>query len=156
MNATSLRCGGRCSGFTLLELMIVVVIVAIFASLAGPSFVEFTAAQRERNAASALYDSLLLARAEAIKRNTTVSLTTSDLAAGWTVTLPDSTVLRTQEAFSGLSFNPAAPDLSYAFTGRPPVGAANTSVIISSTSTPTCYKVTVDAAGRATVGQGCS
>jgi type IV fimbrial biogenesis protein FimT len=145
------------AGFSLIELMMVVVVLGIFAALAGPSFSALIAAQRERAAASALYDSLMLARGEAVKRNTTVTLSSTDLAQGWTVILPNNSVLRSQEAFSGLVFtvSPSSAVFSYNFYGRR-AGTSDTTVIISSTKTSTCWKVTVEASGRASVGQGCA
>lgn len=145
------------SGFTLIELLLVMAVLAIVAALAGPSFSELIASQRERAAASALYESLILARSEAIKRNTTVTLTTTDLAQGWTVTLPDSSVLRSQDAFSGLTFtvSPSATVFSYNFYGRRTSGNDAT-VVISSSATANCWKVMVAASGRASIGQGCS
>lgn len=57
------------SGFTSLELMIVVAIVAILAALAIPSFSSTLEKQRITSAAEAILADLRWARAEAIKRN---------------------------------------------------------------------------------------
>jgi type IV fimbrial biogenesis protein FimT len=146
-------------GFTLVELMVALVVLAILVSLGLPSFRDLIASQRERAAASALYDSLVLARAEAIKRNTIASLTVkdADLASGWTVTLADATVLRSQENFNGLSFNPNKPAISYNQFGRPQTGG-DTNIKVTGTGTSTCWQVTVGVSGRPSVShfdQGC-
>lgn len=61
-------------GFTLIELMIVVALVAIVVSLAGPSFQEYTLMQRLRSAQGQLVTDLGYARSEAISRGTFVQL----------------------------------------------------------------------------------
>ena len=63
----------RHHGFTLIELMVTVAVMAIFSTLAAPEFRRLIAAQRVRAAASALNESLWLARSESIKRNTSVT-----------------------------------------------------------------------------------
>ena len=58
----------RHGGFTAIELMVVVAIVAILAALAGPSFTPLIESWRTRQAAEGLESSLYFARSEAIKR----------------------------------------------------------------------------------------
>jgi type IV fimbrial biogenesis protein FimT len=69
-------------GFTLVELMITVIIVAVLLSLAAPGFVELLERNRLQSAASNLYTSLVLARSEALKRNTPVVVCRRDPATG--------------------------------------------------------------------------
>lgn len=80
----------RQRGFTLVELITVISIVAILATVAAPSFRQLIATQRIRSAASALVESLWVARAEALKRNAQVGFLFVDAATGWTVTDPSS------------------------------------------------------------------
>ena len=63
----------RQGGFTAIELMVVVLVVAILAALAGPAFQQLIATQRVKSVASALIESLWVARSEALKRNDNVS-----------------------------------------------------------------------------------
>lgn len=146
----------KLSGFSLVELMVVISILAILAGIGVPSFNEMIASQKVKAAASALYDSLLLARSEAIKRNgtVTISINSSDLANGWRVLLADGTnSVRTQEAFSGLSFSPSSPSLGYSSLGRAASGSQAT-VTISGTGTTKTWSVRADASGRVCVAQG--
>ncbi len=57
------------SGFTLVELMIVLVIASVLLSVAIPGFRDLLERNRLQSAASNLYTSLMLARSEALKRN---------------------------------------------------------------------------------------
>lgn len=60
---------GRSNGFTLIELMIVVLISAILAMIAIPSFQEFLAKSRVNGSVNLLTTSFDLARSEALSRN---------------------------------------------------------------------------------------
>lgn len=60
------------SGFTLAELLIVLVIVAILAVVAVPPFISHIQTSRLSNASQNLYYALQYARSEAIKRNVTM------------------------------------------------------------------------------------
>jgi type IV fimbrial biogenesis protein FimT len=81
------------TGFTLVELLTVVVILVVLAALAGPAFTEFTAQQRVQVAATDLFTSLLRARSEAIKQNTDVTLTkVGSWNGGWVVAVGGATI----------------------------------------------------------------
>jgi type IV fimbrial biogenesis protein FimT len=78
-------------GFTLIESMVVVAIIAILAALAGPSFQDMLQKNRLTAASSALQVSLNLARSEAAKRGSDARVTVAANGAagnwvnGWTV-----------------------------------------------------------------------
>lgn len=78
-------------GFTLPELLAVVAITAIMATVAAPSLSELVASQRAKGAATDIFTALLRTRSEALKRNTEVSLvpkTAGTWGAGWSVAHP--------------------------------------------------------------------
>src|SRR4030065_2579630 len=86
------------SGFTLTELLVVLAVAGILATMAVPSFKSLIQSQRVKNAGFELYSSLALARNEAIKRNSDVTIATATNAngeSGWVITA-GSAVIRNQ------------------------------------------------------------
>lgn len=84
----------RSRGFSLIELMVAITILAILLALAVPSFQDMIQRNRVRTAAADLSDSLNLARSEAIKRGSSTRLCIDDENA-WTVELiSDGSTLR--------------------------------------------------------------
>lgn len=65
-------------GFTLIELMIVIALIAIIAGIAVPNYQSSMQNSRETSARNSLVGALQLARSEAITRNITVTVTTAD------------------------------------------------------------------------------
>lgn len=76
----------RMNGFSLIELMVVVVMVAILAAIAAPSFTVLLRNNRLAAASSALQVSLNLARSEAVKRgaDARVTVAANGTAGTWT------------------------------------------------------------------------
>ena len=87
----------RQAGMTLIELMIGIVVLGILLALGVPTFSRWTQSSQIRNAAEAIHNGLMLARAEAVRRNTAVrfqlvTTTTSacalsDTGTNWVVSL---------------------------------------------------------------------
>ena len=65
----------RHAGFTLIELMIVVIVLAILASLAAPSFSDAIDRARLKSKVSGVVDVLEFAKSEAMKRSKNVTVT---------------------------------------------------------------------------------
>ena len=72
-------------GFTLIELMVSVAVLAVGLALAAPSLSTQIANYRLRAAAEGVLNGLNQARAEAVRRNSNVSFTLDASGAGWTV-----------------------------------------------------------------------
>jgi type IV fimbrial biogenesis protein FimT len=96
------RCLG---GFTLIEMMIVVLIMAVLAALAAPSMRNMILTQRLKTASFDVFAGIVLARSEAIKRNASITLTPNgaDWAAGWVTTEPGGVVVARQDPLNGIT-----------------------------------------------------
>ncbi|WP_426207560.1 GspH/FimT family pseudopilin [Massilia sp. TWP1-3-3] len=84
----------QASGFTLIELVVTMVIIAILASISAPSFNSMIIGNRLSGEMNAIIGGLNIARSEAQKRGTTVSVCAgtdiacvTDWSAGWVVLL---------------------------------------------------------------------
>jgi type IV fimbrial biogenesis protein FimT len=87
----------RDRGFTLVELMIGMVILAILLLLALPSYREFMGNTRIRNVADSLAQGVRLAQVEAIKRNENVTFEIDGSpATGWTIRDAAATAVHTE------------------------------------------------------------
>ncbi len=145
----------KSAGFSLIELLIIIAIVAILGTIAGPSFSAFIASQRIKTASFDLMTMLTLSRSEAIKRNADVVATpaTGGWQNGWTVTAADGTVLNQQNALPGVTIGDAPASVTYAASGRL-TGAATLHFEISSTSSSSVRCITIDLSGRPNSKEG--
>jgi type IV fimbrial biogenesis protein FimT len=143
----------RSAGFTLIELLVTLAVLAILVGIGLPAFSELIASQRTRAATSALHDSLMLARSEAIKRNISVSLQTTDLAAGWTVADSNGKVLHSELGSKGLIFSPATPAISYNSFGRLSTGA-NSKITVTAQGSTKSRCILIDSVGRPQISDG--
>jgi type IV fimbrial biogenesis protein FimT len=153
-------------GFTLIELMIAITIVAIFLMLAMPSFSEWLVNTRIRTAAESIANGLQVARNESVRRNAAVQFVkVAGTDTGWAVSCvavtpgcPDTNVIQSRSAGEGSSAAiTATPDNgnTVAFDNfgmkTTPVGAT-ISFAVDTTNLPAAksrdLRVTVDAGGN--------
>ena len=146
-------------GFTLPELMAVVVIVAILAAVSTAGFSALMQGQRAKNASFELNSSLVLARSEAVKRNGNVTITPvgGNWQDGWTITSASGTTLKTQSALGGVVITSAATSVVYGRSGRLPTSVVTMPTFqIDVAATPTdnvrCLKIELTGMTRTTLG----
>jgi type IV fimbrial biogenesis protein FimT len=137
-------------GFTLIEILVVLVIVAIGLAVAEPALQNLIATQRARGAATVLQSALLRTRSEAVKRNADATLAPvgSGWEGGWRIVDAASKVLLDQQPLAGISITGAPTQVIYDGTGRV-VAATAPSFEVASTAISTIRRcVTVDPSGR--------
>lgn len=144
---------GRQRGYTLLELMVTLGIVAILAGVAVPSFNDFIRTQRLRSVASDLNTTFQLARSEAVKRNAdvTVSRVGSGWVEGWTVISAGNT-LRSQNAVSGVNITGSVDSFAFRSNGR--IDSSVTFSLVSSASSSVAKCVRVSLSGSTITDDG--
>jgi type IV fimbrial biogenesis protein FimT len=148
-------------GFTLVELLVTVAIVAILASLGGPSFIKFLDKQATTSQANEFADAVRMARSEALKRGLAVKVcrvadpsasplacatSTGDWRNGWLVTDGTTNFLVRQAVTNsgGITSNKIA--ITFQPTGIA-LGAA-TSFSFNSNDSTICRSVVIAITGR--------
>ena len=156
------------AGFTLIEVLMVIVIMGTLLALAAPSFVTFTASQKVKTASFEFYAALSFARSEALKRRVQVTVAAtdgSDWAGGWRVTASGvATPLRTQDALSGIittTTSGTGASVVYRGDGRPDTETHNLYVLIQPQSSDSsiqnrCIQVTSSGLPKTTTKTGTS
>jgi prepilin-type N-terminal cleavage/methylation domain-containing protein len=157
-------------GFTLIELMVVMIVIGILAAAAGPFYRSFMTNERIKSASFDMMALLTYTRSEALKRNDLVTLNSN--GAMFTVTTSAGTVIRQQEMFKGIQIDCVDTTASpHAYTACPATGVVyNGSGRLQPTSpfkplefhplnaadTTTVYYrcITVDLAGRPVTNKG--
>jgi type IV fimbrial biogenesis protein FimT len=141
--------GTAARGFTLTELMVSLTVLVILTGVAIPSFHEIYLAQAVKTASFDLFSSLLLARSEAITRNTTVSLVPSggNWSEGWTVADADGDVVQRQERMPRVTIT-GPGRVSYNGAGRVSTGGTSIALVANGgrSAHPSCIRI--DLSGR--------
>lgn len=161
----------RDHGFTLIELIVTLIVIAIVATVAVPNFARFIESTRLSGHSSDLVSALNVARSEAIKRGSRVGVCTStdqatcsgsdDWSDGWIVYVDDGSgnvaeVLRVQQAFDGdisIDGQSGASGVTYRDTGSV-LNAVGIDIDIPSCDNGTARTVTVNLVGRPEVSRG--
>ncbi|MBF0271886.1 MAG: GspH/FimT family pseudopilin [Magnetococcales bacterium] len=137
----------RNKGFTLVETLITLSIVAILMTLGLPYMKNAVLTQQVKNAVSDLHFSLVHARSEAIKRNANVTITpTGTWNGGWSV-LSGTTVLKNQDGYPDLTITGPAGSVTYQRNGRPAAAMTDFNVSVSGNTAVTMRCVSIGANG---------
>lgn len=139
-------------GFTLVELLVTMSVLVIMATLAAPAFTSMIASQRLRGMATDFHQSLLKARSEAIKRNTSVTLNpiNGSWGQGWTIadpTNPSGPPLDQRSVSAAISVTTSLAQVTYQGSGRITAASTPTFVFSASASSDTRC-VSIDPSGR--------
>lgn len=138
-------------GYTLVELMVTLMVIAILTAIGIPSYVKFVANQKVKAVSSDLYLMLLQARSEAVKRNlpvTVAPVSGSDWTSGWTFsTSASTTAFDNHSATSGVSISNGPSSVVYLMSGRIQGGTAPSFTLTSQARSSVQQCVTADPSG---------
>lgn len=115
----------RATGFTMIELLMTIILVAVLSAIAAPAMREFNVRANVNTTTNDIVVALNLARSEAVKRGRLVSVVANgaDWSNGWTVQSDDGTVISERAAVLpdyrvlGAATGPGAPADRVVFTG---------------------------------------
>lgn len=105
-------------GFTLIELMIVVALLGVFAAIAVPSFTQFINNNRTQSANNEVLALLQYARSTAVAQRTTISVCPDDDS--WAVKEKSCTstdTLRSMEVTGGTTINSSLEEIAFRHNG---------------------------------------
>jgi type IV fimbrial biogenesis protein FimT len=146
----------RAFGFTMVEMLVVLVILAILAAIAAPNMGAMIRTQRVKTASFDVFSGLVLARSEALKRNSTVTVAPvgGNWASGWTITDSNGNTVRKQSGFTTVSIT-GPSNVVFTSSGRLSGGSSpQFSLTASDVAAENQRCVKVDLSGRPVSLQG--
>ncbi|MES9900901.1 MAG: GspH/FimT family pseudopilin [Sedimenticola sp.] len=148
----------KSKGFTLVELMITLAVGGILLAIAVPSYRTMVQNNRLAAGANEFVSSMGLARSEALKRRTDITVTATDSSVagnewgkgGWEVK-EGTTLLKTVPAFSGdITFNSTGDNSSFTYSANGGASGSDT-IDLCTGSGETGRQISLSATGRVSV-----
>jgi type IV fimbrial biogenesis protein FimT len=133
----------RSRGFNLVEIVVVIAIISILASIAVPSFTGMITRMKAQGVASDLHMALIKTRSEAIKRNANVTLAIADGGTGWTIypSTAEGNVLESYTVSGGVSIS--GDLVEYNSSGRAGVVSFGIKAVMGSESVERCVSTSL-------------
>ena len=150
---------GRCAGFTVPELMTTLTVLGVVTAVSVPSLSGVMLDARVKTVAMDVYNTMVYARSEAIKRNATVDIvpTGGNWKNGWTVQAGGTVLKTVGPATNGMDDMVSPSTISFRGDGRLTMPGTVTCVLnVSSNPEVTARRVIVDMSGRPSIRQGLS
>ena len=155
MSRNAMTVPQRTRGFTLIEIMVGLAIMAFLLLMAMPSFKVHLLDTKIRVAAQSYYDGAQLARSEALRRNQDVTLTLSGLNRAWAVAQGGNTIYnKSAEAAEQLSVLASATSVTFNGLGEASVAntvefqPGNDSACIGGNGSQRCLNVLISTGGQ--------
>ena len=152
----------RESGFTLMEMIVVLMIIGMLAAFGFPAMSKFLTTQAVRSASYDLFSDLIYARSEAIARGVSVEIvgnSATNFKQGWNIRENGGgTVIRTQAARdSAINFTSSVSSIRFDRTGRAESAVEVTFSIVPTETTTQDYMkrcIRLDPSGRPKSAEG--
>jgi type II secretion system protein H len=142
----------RESGFTLIEVMIVVAILGIAASIGVPNYLEWNARNQLRQAVSEIQSQLVLARLVAMNRNSPVSVTLAVTAGRVQFSAVDASLSQVIQPIQMMStvigLSPAPASVAFSPLGTRSGGGTTNQLIVISNNRGLSYSVQITPRGK--------
>lgn len=150
-------------GFTLIELMVTLAVLAIIVGIAAPSFATLVQGNRSATVSQELLGALQLARSEAVKRRGLVQVcrrnaegsacaTGTDWSAGWLVRESGGDIIRLWDAAPGLTVTGPQDGVQFRASGMASAGAGF-SVAMSGCSAGKRSDITLGSTGHVSLAE---
>lgn len=141
-------------GFTLIELMIVLTLIAIMAGIGVPGFQTMVQNNRLTSATNSLLSALQYARSEAVTQRTAITvspLNGADWESGALITKGGIKLRETPPAGSGVTVTGSAASIIYQ-----PDGSTTAATFSIEDSRPSTRQIKINGIGQACAGSSCS
>ncbi len=136
-------------GFTIIEAMVTLAVLGIVIGLAIPSFREILLVQGVKTASFDVFSGLVLARSEAVTRNTTVTITPSggNWSDGWTIFDSSGDVVGRQDRLPRVIIS-GPNNVTYNSAGRLTTGTTSIMLTVNGGRTTHARCINIELSGR--------